>query len=141
MSLFLPFINTIAPYSSSFTKEAITTAEHIETFKKAYEKKLQAEGNLFAKDEVKEAAERYIAIAQDFIDNTIPIPRLSIVPSGKTKLIFHDFDLDTSKMKYRPGVGRNHHSRIAVWQSTLHYRWTRILQGTFYRKSSRFDTY
>jgi type III restriction enzyme len=99
----LPFLNTVAPKAVSFTKEAITTVEHIETFKKAYEEKLQSEGNLFAKDEVNEAAERYITIAQNFIDNTIPIPRLSIVPSGKTKLVFSDFDLDTSKMKYQPG--------------------------------------
>ena len=99
----LPFINTIAPKATSFTKEAITALEHIETFKQAYEEKLQSEGNLFAKNEVKEAVERYVTIAQNFIDNTIPIPRLSIVPSGKTKLVFSDFDLDTSKMKYQPG--------------------------------------
>jgi len=99
----LPFINTVAPKATSFTKEAITAVEHIETFKKAYEEKLQSEGNLFAKDEVHEAVERYITIAQNFIDNTIPIPRLSIVPSGKTKLVFTDFDLDTSKMKFQPG--------------------------------------
>ena len=99
----LPFINVVAPKATSFTKEAITTAEHIDTFKKAYEQKLQSEGNLFAADEVKEATERYITIAEKFIDNTIPIPRLSIIPSGKTKLIFNDFDLDTSKMNYQPG--------------------------------------
>lgn len=99
----LPFINTIAPKANSFTKEAITAVEHIETFKKAYEEKLQSEGNLFAKEEVHEAVERYVTIAQNFIDNTIPIPRLSIVPSGKTKLFFLDFDLDTSKMKFQPG--------------------------------------
>ncbi len=99
----LPFINAVAPKAVSFTKEAITTVEHIETFKKAYEEKLQSEGNLFAKDEANEAVERYVAIAQNFIENTIPIPRLSIVPSGKTKLVFHDFDLDTSKMKFQPG--------------------------------------
>lgn len=99
----LPFINVVAPKAASFTKEAITTTEHIESFKKAYEYKLQSEGNLFAKDEVKEAMERYIILAKNFIDNTIPIPRLSIIPSGKTKLVFHDFDLDTSKMNYQPG--------------------------------------
>ena len=99
----LPFLNTVAPKAASFTKEAITTAEHIETFKKTYLEKLKSEGRLFANDEVNEAAERYISIAEKFIDNTIPIPRLSIVPSGNSKLIFHDFDLDTSKMKYQPG--------------------------------------
>ncbi len=99
----LPFLNIAAPKAVSFTKEAITTAEHIETFKNAYREKLQLEGNLFANEEVNEAADRYILIAQNFIDNTIPIPRLSIVPSGKSKLIFSDFDLDTSKMNYQPG--------------------------------------
>ena len=85
----LPFLNTVAPKAASFTKEAITTAEHIETFKKTYLEKLKSEGRLFANDEVNEAAERYISIAEKFIDNTIPIPRLSIVPSGNSKLIFH----------------------------------------------------
>jgi type III restriction enzyme len=99
----LPYINTIAPQVKSFTKEAVTASEHIEDFKKAYTQKLQKEGELFASDVVAEAVERYITIAHNLIDNTIPIPRLSIVPSGKTKLVFDDFDLDTSKMTYQPG--------------------------------------
>ncbi len=99
----LPFINAIAPKAASFTKEAITTTQQIETFKKTYENKLKAEGNLFAENEAAEAVERYLTLAGKFIDNTIPIPRLTIVPSGNTKLIFHDFDLDTSKMSFQPG--------------------------------------
>lgn len=99
----LPYLNTVAPKVTSFTKEAVSSTVQIEAFKKVYQSKLESEGNLFAASLAQEAAERYETIAQKFIDNTIPIPRISIVPSGKTKLIFHDFDLDTSKMTYQPG--------------------------------------
>ena len=99
----MPYINSLAPKINSFTKEAFSTSEKIETFQKAYQEKLENEGNLFAASMAQEASERYIAIAEKFVDNTIPIPRLSIVPSGKTKLIFHEFDLDTRKMNFQPG--------------------------------------
>ena len=99
----LPFINRIAPQVSSFTKAAVTAKEHIESFKKAYTQKLQEEGNLFAVQRAEEASVRYVKIAENLIDNTIPIPRLTIQPSGKTKLVFDDFDLNTSKMNYQPG--------------------------------------
>lgn len=99
----LPFINTLAPQVKSFSKEEISSKENITIFKEKYRIKLENEGNLFAKDIAEEAAMRYEKIANKFVDNTIAIPRLSIVPSGKTKLIFHDFDLDTSKMNYQPG--------------------------------------
>lgn len=99
----LPFINRIAPKVTTFTKEALTAQEHIEEFKKAYKQQLATEGDLFAEQRVEEAAERYVKIAHSVVDNTIPIPRISIVPSGRTKLVFDDFDLDTSKMTYQPG--------------------------------------
>ncbi len=99
----LPFINSLAPKVSTFSKESISSIEQIDNFKKTYQSKLESEGNLFAETMAEEAAERYVAIAEKFVDNTIPIPRLSIVPSGKTKLVFHDFDLDTRKMNFQPG--------------------------------------
>jgi type III restriction enzyme len=99
----LPYINSLAPKVTAFTKDAISSTEKIESFKKAYQEKLENEGNLFAENMAAEAAERYVTIAEKFVDNTIPIPRLSIVPSGNTKLIFHDFDLDTRKMNFQPG--------------------------------------
>lgn len=99
----LPFLNTVAPKAANFTKEAVTNTESIESFKKAYKTQLESEGHLFAEDEVNEAAVRYVAIAEKFIDSVIPIPRLVIQPSGVTRLVFNDFDLDTSKMKYQPG--------------------------------------
>jgi type III restriction enzyme len=99
----MPFINSLAPKVKTFTKEAISSTEQIDNFKKNYQSKLESEGNLFAETMAAEAAERYVTLAEKFIDNTIPIPRLSIVPSGKTKLIFNDFDLDTSKMNFQPG--------------------------------------
>lgn len=99
----LPFLNIVAPKAASFSKEAVTNTESIEFFKKAYKTQLESEGHLFAEDEVNEAAVRYVAIAEKFIDSVIPIPRLVIQPSGVTRLVFNDFDLDTSKMKYQPG--------------------------------------
>lgn len=99
----LPFINRVAPKVQAFTTEAISTSEHIEEFKRAYAQKLESEGNMFAGEQVMEAAERYVAIAQRFIDHTIPIPRLSIQPSGSTRLIFDPFRLDTTKMNFQPG--------------------------------------
>jgi Type I site-specific restriction-modification system, R (restriction) subunit and related helicases len=99
----LPFINKVAPKAASFTKEAVTNSEAIETFKQAYKTQLESEGHLFAEAEAIEAAVRYVAIAEKFIDKVIPIPRLVIQPSGVTRLVFKDFDLNTSKMKYQPG--------------------------------------
>ncbi|MGE0930528.1 DEAD/DEAH box helicase [Peijinzhouia sedimentorum] len=99
----LPFLNSLAPKVNTFTKEALSSTEQISSFKETYKAKLESEGNLFAESLASEAAERYVSIAEKFVDNTIPIPRLSIVPSGKTKLIFHDFDLDTRKMNFQPG--------------------------------------
>ena len=99
----LPFLNSLAPKINTFTKEALSSTEQISSFKETYKAKLESEGNLFAESLASEAAERYVSIAEKFVDNTIPIPRLSIVPSGKPKLIFHDFDLDTRKMNFQPG--------------------------------------
>lgn len=99
----LPFLNTIAPKATQFTETALTTSENIELFQKTYQKKLEAEGILFAAKESVEAADRYVTIAKQFVDNTIPIPRLSIVPSGSFRLVFNDFDLNTSSMNYQPG--------------------------------------
>lgn len=99
----LPYINSLSPKVSSFTKKEFLSDTNIETFKKEYQSKLESEGNLHAADIAAEATERFVAIAEKFVDNTIPIPRLSIVPSGKTKLVFYDFDLDTRKMNFQPG--------------------------------------
>ena len=99
----LPYLNQVALKSDTFNKEAIASREVIETFKDTLQQKLEGEGNLFAAQMAKEAAARYETIANQFIDNTIAIPRLSIVPSGKTRLVFRDFDLDTSKMNFQPG--------------------------------------
>lgn len=99
----LPYINKIAPKVKSYTNDALNAPELIAEFTETYTKKLEAEGNIFALQVAEEAAARYKIIAKNLIDNTIPIPRLSIVPSGNTKIVFKDFDLDTSKMNYQPG--------------------------------------
>jgi len=99
----LPFLNSLAPKVNTFTKETLSSTEQINSFKETYKAKLESEGNLFAAKLAEEAADRYVSIAEKFVNNTIPIPRLSIVPSGKTKLVFHEFDLDTRKMNFQPG--------------------------------------
>jgi type III restriction enzyme len=99
----LPFINKIAPRVQSFTTEAITSDSHIEEFRRAYQTQLESEGNLFSHELSEEAVLRYTAIARNFVENTIPIPRLSIVPSGETRLVFDDFELDTTGMNFQPG--------------------------------------
>lgn len=99
----LPFIDKIAPRVTSFTAEAITADEHINEFKRAYTRQLELEGNLFASEIAEEATARYMTTARNFVENTIPIPRLSIVPSGETRLVFDDFELDTSGMNFQPG--------------------------------------
>jgi type III restriction enzyme len=99
----LPFINKIAPKVNSFSQESITAAEHIEEFKKTYTFKLEKEGNLFAASQVAEAVERYYIQAKTFVDNTIPIPRITIVPSGNIKLVFKNFDLKVNAINFQPG--------------------------------------
>lgn len=99
----LPYINKISPKVTSFSEEGITAKQHLEDFKKVYQNKLEQEGNLFAQARVEEAVERYMVQAKAFVDNTIPIPRISIVPSGDTKLIFHHFNLNTSAINFQPG--------------------------------------
>ena len=99
----MSFIHKIAPKVKGFNKAAITTPEIKEILVEQYTKKLKGDGILFAQKEAQEALARYELIAKNLVDNTIPIPRLSIVPSGKSKLIINDFDLDTSKMSFQPG--------------------------------------
>ena len=99
----LPFINKIAPKVNSFSEKAIASEEHINELKKIYKVKLDSEGNLFADMMVQEAVERYKLQAKSFVDNTIPIPRITIVPSGSTKLIFNNFDLIVKAINFQPG--------------------------------------
>jgi len=99
----LPFINRVAPRVQAFTSEAISAKEHVEEFRRVYTRQLESEGNLFAGELAEEAVLRYTTIANRFVENTIPIPRLTIVPSGETRLVFDDFELDTTKMNFQPG--------------------------------------
>ena len=58
---------------------------------------------LFVEEQVKEIEEIYDKVVQEFAEQIIEIPRISIVPSEETKHGFRDFDLDTTRMNFQPG--------------------------------------
>ncbi len=58
--------------------------------------------NMFATDLIKEAEQRYEAVVQEFTENIIEIPRITIQPSNETKSGFKDFDLDIIALNYQP---------------------------------------
>ncbi len=58
--------------------------------------------NMFATDLIKEAEQRYEAVVQEFTENIIEIPRITIQPSSESKSGFKNFDLDTIALNYQP---------------------------------------
>lgn len=58
--------------------------------------------NMFATDLIKEAEQRYEAVVQEFTDNIIEIPRITIQPSSEIKTGFREFNLDTIALNYQP---------------------------------------
>lgn len=58
--------------------------------------------NMFATDLIKEAEQRYEAVVQEFTENIIEIPRITIQPSSEIKTGFREFDLDTIALNYQP---------------------------------------
>lgn len=58
--------------------------------------------DLFADTIVKEAESVYDAIAEDFVNNIIEIPRITILQCDKVRSGFNDFDLDTGKLTLQP---------------------------------------
>lgn len=59
-------------------------------------------GDLFAEERVKDAEKRYDEITDDFIRQTIEIPKIIIQQKGEVKSGFSDFDLDVGVMAYAP---------------------------------------
>jgi type III restriction enzyme len=57
----------------------------------------------FVEEQVKAIEEIYDETIEEFTEQIIEIPRISIVPSEEQKHGFRDFDLDTSKMNFQPG--------------------------------------
>ncbi len=57
---------------------------------------------LYDADVVKEIEAVYQATVDEFIQNTIEIPRIVIQPTDEVDSGFHDFDLDTKNLNYPP---------------------------------------
>ncbi len=98
----LSFLHQVAPQAASFSVESLASEAHIAAFQKNYQQKLEQEGNLYAAAQAAEAVERYRPMAKNLVDNTIPIPRITIVPSGNTRLVFKDFSLNTRAINFQP---------------------------------------
>ena len=58
--------------------------------------------SMFAEDRVKEFVENYEAVVDDFTQNLIEIPRITIQPAETIKTGFRDFNLDTNNLNYLP---------------------------------------
>jgi len=58
--------------------------------------------SMFAEDRVKEFVENYEAVVDDFTQNLIEIPRITIQPAETIKTGFSDFNLDTNNLNYLP---------------------------------------
>jgi type III restriction enzyme len=57
---------------------------------------------LFGEDIVSQIQQIYPAAVDEFIQHTIEIPCIVVQPADEVDSGFHDFDLDTEKMKYQP---------------------------------------
>jgi type III restriction enzyme len=57
---------------------------------------------LFVADRIREVEERYDVVRENFQNNIIAIPRISIQPKTEVKAGFKDFDLDTTWLNLRP---------------------------------------
>mgnify|MGYP005854812127 FL=1 len=57
---------------------------------------------MFIEDRVKEFAEHYEAVVDNFTQNLIEIPRITIQPTEEIRTGFRGFDLDTNFLNYQP---------------------------------------
>lgn len=58
--------------------------------------------NLFKTQIIEQAQKDYKSMAESFIKQVIPIPRVVLHQSQKVSTGFHDFELDTSNINYQP---------------------------------------
>ena len=90
-----------------------TSVKNVNDLKRAEVKKIAIENikqriyadpqqSMFADQYVKEAEVHYDSVVDEFTDNLIEIPRITIQPTGEIKSGFHDFDLDTANINYQP---------------------------------------
>lgn len=95
----LPLMNTKVK-----SLEELKGEEAQETLAVIYEQKLRSEEqqDMFIKDRIAEAKLAFGRIADQFIQQTIEIPRIILQQKEDVKSGFHDFDLDTSRLNYQP---------------------------------------
>ncbi len=84
--------------------DELTGAEAKEAALKKYKERIygQPQQDFFAADKIKKAEEIYGRVAQNFISNIIEIPRMIIQQTEDINSGFHDFNLDTDGLDYRP---------------------------------------
>lgn len=95
----IPQVNSKVKSASELTKQEIKEI----VVAKVKEQLLSSEQQgLFDANVVKEIEEAYQATIDEFIQNTIEIPRIVIQPTDEVDSGFRDFDLDTVNLNYPP---------------------------------------
>ncbi len=95
----IPQVNSKVKSASELTRQEIKEI----VVAKVKEQLLSSEQQgLFDADVVKEIEEAYQATVDEFIQNTIEIPRIVIQPTDEVDSGFHDFDLDTKNLNFPP---------------------------------------
>jgi len=95
----IPQVNNKVKSASELTKQEIKEI----VVAKVKEQLLSSEQQgLFDADMVKEIEEAYQATVDEFIQNTIEIPRIVIQPTDEVDSGFKDFNLDTTNLNYPP---------------------------------------
>lgn len=96
---------TIPQFNSKVKSASELTRQEIKEIvvAKVKEQLLSSEQQgLFDADVVKEIEEAYQATVNEFIQNTIEIPRIVIQPTDEVDSGFHDFNLDTTNLNFPP---------------------------------------
>lgn len=85
--------------------QSLTTTEAKQiALEKAKQQILSApQQDLFAVDKIKALEEAYDEAVEEYIQNIIEIPRISITQTDIVRSGFHDFDLNTNSLNYQPG--------------------------------------
>src|SRR3990172_2660850 len=95
----LPELNTAVKNVTELKREEVKVIAVENYGQRVYADPQQS---MFAEDRVKEFVEHYEAVVDDFTQNLIEIPRITIQPTETIKTGFRDFDLDTNNLNYLP---------------------------------------
>ena len=95
----LPSLNTAVKNISELKSEEVKKIA-VENYKQRIYADPQQ--SMFAEDRVKEFTEHYEAVVDNFTQNLIEIPRITIQPKSDIKTGFRDFELDTNSLNYQP---------------------------------------